>query len=967
MRKPMWSARLVALVAAAVVAGPAAAEGPVDFAAEIGPLLERRCLSCHHPDKRGGDVSLATAADLIDGGHVAAGDPDGSHLIALITATGGRAEMPKGGTPLSTDQVALLRRWIAEGADWPEAAVLRPHPAADASWWSLRPLHRDAAEGAADGGDPGEPVRLAAAVDRFIDESLAERGLHRNPPADRSALIRRATYDLLGLPPTPAEMAAFVADDDPKAYANLIDRLLASPHYGRRWGRHWLDVIRFGESVGFEQNYIVEDLWPLRDHVIASLNADLPLDRLIREHLAGDAIADADRQSRIATAFLVAGPHDSVGNQDAAQAAQIRANTIDEMIQATSAAFLGLTVGCARCHDHKFDPIPTRDYYAWHATFAGVRHGRRVLATAEQQAAREAVAGPLQTRRDDLTRQRNELAAAVLARGRSKLAEYERSWSRPPVDRQGTGETFAPSVARFVRLVSEGRDVNPADDRNFAIDEFEVWTAQAEPRNVALASAGSQASGASRSIEDFPGAYGPGKAIDGRFGERFLATGGSLTVQLAGPTRIGRIVFSSGRGEGRPEQGKFATVAEYRIEVSTDGDDWVRVADSHDRRPVSDAHRDHRLRRLETTAEERLELARLDREVAAANAKLQAVPPLPTVWIGTRSEQDAAGPFHVFRGGDPQRPGTPVSPSGLSALAASVGAEMTYELPPNAPEAQRRLRLAEWIVADVNPLSPRVLANRVWHHHFGTGIVDTPNDFGFMGGRPTHPELLDWLAVQLRRHDWRLKPLHRIVMLSQTYRQSAEHDAAAARIDGAARLLWRFPPRRLSAEEIRDTVLDVAGKLDRNADDGGPGFRLYQYLRDNVATYVPLDEHGPETYRRAVYHQNARAAPTDLMTDFDQPDCAFSAPKRSETTTPLQALTMLNHRFTLDMAAALAERLRREAGDDIDAQLRRAYALCHGREPTAAERAACRAMAEKHGLAALCRVLLNTSELIHVR
>ncbi|MEO1997074.1 MAG: DUF1553 domain-containing protein, partial [Planctomycetaceae bacterium] len=259
----------------------------------------------------------------------------------------------------------------------------------------------------------------------------------------------------------------------------------------------------------------------------------------------------------------------------------------------------------------------------------------------------------------------------------------------------------------------------------------------------------------------------------------------------------------------------------------------------------------------------------------------------------------------------------------------------------------------------------RVLSNRLWHYHFGTGLVDTPSDFGFMGGQPTHPALLDWLARQLLQSGWRIKALHRLIMTSQTYRQSSRFRAAAAQRDSDSRLLWRFPPRRLSAEEIRDTMLAVAGKL--NTRRGGPGFRLYRYLQDNVATYIPLDKHGPATFRRAVYHQNARAARTDLMTDFDQPDCAFSSPRRAETTTPLQALTTLNHQFTLDMARALATRLQTDAGPDAEAQVRRGYLLCYGRQPTASEIEDCVDLIKHHRLAALCRVLLNTSELIYLQ
>ena len=316
----------------------------------------------------------------------------------------------------------------------------------------------------------------------------------------------------------------------------------------------------------------------------------------------------------------------------------------------------------------------------------------------------------------------------------------------------------------------------------------------------------------------------------------------------------------------------------------------------------------------------------------------------------------------VHLGGDTQKPGEPVLPSSLNVLS-----EVTkpFELPVDAPEGERRLALARWIAADDNPLTTRVLANRVWQHHFGTGIVDTPSDFGFLGGLPTHPELLDWLAGRLLAHGWRLKPLHREILLSQTYQQSADYRAKAASVDKDARYLWRFPPRRLSAEEIRDTQLFVAGKLDLRM--GGPGFRLYKFTQNNVCTYFPLEKHGPETYRRAVYHQNARASVVDLMTDFDLPDTALAAPTRASTTTPLQALTLLNHQFTLDMAEALAERATSTAGSSDPATIAAAvYEIALQRPPSQREQDAASALIEKHGATVFCRAVLNLNELIFV-
>lgn len=954
--------RAILLAALAGIAAAARADDAmVDFEQQIAPILGQHCVRCHSASNREGEISLSTFDDLRSNEYVVAGDPDASFLIELVTTSGDeRPTMPKDGEPLSESDVALLWQWINQGAVWPEATVVREPSKADGSWWSLQSLQAD----------------TSRTIDDFVLAELAEHDLTMNPPADRRTLIRRATYDLTGLPPSRQEVETFLLDSDPNAYTKLIDRLLQSSEYGERWGRHWLDVVRFGESNGYERNVVINELWPFRDYVIRSLNEDKPLNQFIREHIAGDVFGADDPDVAVGTAFLVAGPYDDVGNQDAVQAAQIRANTMDEIIRATSEAFLGITIGCARCHDHKFDPITQEDYYSLYATFAGVRHGAVPLSTPQARRQRDETLTPLNERKTALETEQKELTARILDRAGEKLAEYEASWTRPTVDRTGTEERFETVTAKFVRLVCLAQDVNPLAKTGFRIDEFEVWSDDPEPQNVALASRGGKASGEARQIEDFPDAYGPHHAIDGKTGAHFISVGSSLTIELPRPTPIDRVVFSSARGESSPAHDTFVFVAEYRIETSVDAEHWQQVANSDARRPFGDYQRDrqrttsttvptpleHRLLALETTADEAARQAQLARELAEVKRQIAKVPSPPSVWIGQRVEDDAKGPFHVFLGGSPEKPGNQVVPASLSILESRSSSG--YRLESGAPESQRRLALADWLVREDNPLTPRVLANRVWHYHFGTGIVDTPSDFGYMGGRPSHGALLDYLAISLQGFEWRTKDMHRMIMTSAAYQQSSAYREDAAKVDSDSRLLWRFPPRRLSSEEIRDTMLKISGKLDGAS--GGPGFRLYHFMQDNVCTYMPLDEHGPDTYRRAVYHQNARASVVDLMTEFDQPDCTFSVPARAQTTTPLQALTMLNHSFTHDMSRALAERLQREAGKNLTGQVEHAYQLCYSRMPTDVELDACQELIREHGLAALCRVLLNTSEMIYV-
>ena len=935
----------------------------VDFLTEVVPILEAKCLGCHNPNIVKGELSMATRADILKAGQdiLIPGNAEESvlHWITLPFYDDEPPEMPEEGDPLTEDEMQILADWINSGASWPEEVVLKEQSKSDKSWWAYQPL---------------VSPRLDS-IDTYIESKLSELELEFNPEADRRTLIRRATYDLIGLPPSMEEVDVFVRDPDPLAYEKLIDRLLDSPHYGERWGRHWLDVVRFGESVGFEQNWMIKDLWPFRDYVIRSINEDKPFDVFFREHLAGDVIGSGDPDVEIGSAFLVTGPHDTVNNQDAAQTAQIRANTLDEIINASSGAFLGMTVSCARCHDHKFDPISQADYYRLYTAFSGVRHGSSTWTTLSEKKARSERLKPLNQKRAALQIEIERLEKTILNRSFEKLDSFEANWTRPSADRTGTEDTFAPIEAKFVRLVCEAQDLNPETSNGFRLDEFEVWSAEPKPRNVALASNGGMAQGKAREIEDFPNAYGSQHTNDGRIGTRFIAASDRLTIELAAPTRVNRVFFSSAQGEQAPELFKFAFVADYRIEASLDGKNWVEVANGKDRKPVSKqypnpardvedtnlSHLDYRLIQLGASKEEANLKKRWEKELAITKKEISKLPPLRTAWLGKRSEEDAKGPFHIFIGGSPQRLGPEVVPASLSTLSDVVP---EFELSSESSEAERRFELANWVTHPENPLTPRVLANRIWHYHFGTGIVNTPNDFGYMGGRPTHPELLDFLALELIDNDWKLKALHRTIMNSKVYRQSSEWREDGGEVDSDSRLLWRFPPRRLSAEEIRDTVLTVAGKL--NPKMGGPGFRLYHYMRDNVSTYEPLDEHGSETYRRAVYHQNVRASVVDLMTDFDQADCTLSIPRRSETTTPLQALTMMNHQFTIDMAERMAERVRELGHSNPVEQVVQVFCLAHQRDPDEEEIRVATQVIEAHGLRALCRAVLNSSELIYL-
>ena len=928
-----------------------AADDPANvafFEQKIRPVLVEQCYECHSAKakKLKGGLYLDSKAGWQKGGDsgqptLIPGKPDEGLFLRYVRHLEPDMEMPPKKPKLPDAVIADFAAWIKAGAADPRDQAAVEAKRADKSWWSLQPLakafkHTD--------------------IDGFIDAKLTEQKLTRSAPAKPQALIRRLSYDLTGLPPSQAEVDAFVAAhqaDGRKATEALVDRLLASPRYGERWGRHWLDVVRFGESNGFERNFIIDDLYPFRDYVIRSLNDDKPFDQLMREHLAGDVLGKFQPEVEVASAFLVAGPYDDVGNADLMAQKVIRAATLDDMVTATGSAFLGLTINCARCHNHKFDPIPTEDYYRIRAAFEGVVHGRRPLATKEQTQAFNAAMGILNKERAQTVSAQETLTKAIETKAKALLAT--RKYPRPKADTLLTEELITPVEARFVKLTMSATSTNPLSGAGGRISEFEIWTDEPRPRNVALASYGSKAEGVKgATAEDFPDAYSAALTIDGDEGAQwFIGSPAELIITLPRTEKIARLAYRTAKGRLLRDNTQGSTPCEYEMFVSLDGKEWKKVADSHDREAWSPAHAFERVHKQVTTPAEAKQLGVLARQLADVDKRIAAVPKLPQAWIGNHQPKPA--PTFVQKGGDPAKPAGQVVPASLSVLDQVT---KPYALAADAPEGDRRVALANWITKD-NPITARVLANRLWHHHFGTGLVDTPSDFGFMGSKPTHPELLDFLAQRLIANGWKLKALHREIVLSQTYLQSADFNPTAARADKDARLLWRFPPRRLGAEEIRDTLLTTAGQL-KLEPMGGPGFRLYRYLVNNVSTYIPLDTQGPETYRRAVYHQNARASVVDVLNDFDLPDIAFAAPKRANTTSPLQALTLFNHSFTLDMTKALAARLD---GADPIAQ---AYSFALQRQPSATERAAAEKLIAQHGKPAFCRALLNSNALIFV-
>jgi hypothetical protein len=765
-------------------------------------------------------------------------------------------------------------------------------------------------------------------IDAFVHARLRDKGLSPSPEADRRTLVRRLKFDLLGLPPTPEEAEAFARDPDPAAYEKLADRYLASPHFGERWARHWLDVVRYADSHGFEMNNPRPTAYHYRDYVIRAFNADLPFDRFVREQIAGDTLgADA------ATGFLVAGPWDQVKSPDPVLTANQRADELHDLIGTTGSAFLGLTVACARCHDHKFDPIPAEDYYRVKAVFAGVQHGERPVRLPDTPDPKAEA--------DRLTAQLVEVEPKLAAL--EPLADPAATAPRrTAVTSLGNTDRFAPVTAKYVRFTVEA-----ANQYEPCIDELEVFSAGPQPRNVALGAK-------PRSGGDFPNGGAIHKLehlTDGRYGNGRSwisnAVGrGWVEVGFAEPQRIDRVVWA------RDREGKFTdrTPTRYRIEVSADRESWTLAASSADRLPFGD----RAAAPPALSVADQLEWANLNRLRTDLRKRLADATRGPVAYAGRFTTPELV---HRLGRGDVTQKRESVGPGGLT----EIGPPLT--IPDAATDAQRRQAFAAWVTDPRHPLTARVIVNRLWHYHFGTGIVDTPSDFGKNGGRPSHPELLDWLAAELVEHGWSLKHVHRLIVTSATYRQSSAHRPDAAAIDAQVRLLWRYPPRRLEAETLRDAILAVSGKLEPTM--YGPGFDLFEPNTNYVRVYTPKTTFGPAEFRRMVYQHRPRMQPDDTFGAFDCPDGGQVAPRRNVSITPLQALNLLNSPFLVQQAGYFAERVEKEAAG-ADARVERAFRLAFQRAPRADERAAARELVEKHGLPALCRALLNANEFVFV-
>jgi hypothetical protein len=973
------------------------ANKPVDFVRDVLPILEARCFACHGEKRQESEFRLDRREDALRGGAngaaIVPGKSQESPLVVRISGADPDLRMPPKGELLGDQAVSVMRAWIDQGAAFPAGLESAPSPNAD--HWSLKPLVRPPVPAT------GQPV--ANPIDAFARADLAEHGLASSDEADRRTLIRRVVVDLTGLPPTSEEVAAFLADSASDAYERLVDRLLASPRYGERWARHWMDVVHFAETHGNDQDRPRDNAWPYRDYLIGSFNDDKPYARFVAEQVAGDVLYPDDPQATVALGFLAAGPWDE------SSLMSIVDDTIDkklgqlldrdDMITNLMSTFTSTTVHCARCHNHKFDPITQADYYGLQAVLAGVDradrefdsdpavHRRRRLLIREKRDAHSLDAdrlladtqlqSELPTVEEEFRRAREVWQVLVptatsTANGSSATPQSDGSLlfggERPEKDTYTlTLETeLAGITAVRLEVLADAslphQGPGRQDNGNLHLSEFKLSAAPAAggdavalPMASAFADFNQASWDVAAAIDGKPEtAWGIHPEVGKDHAAVFVLR---EPLRTTGRTRLSVVLeqlHGSGHLIGRPRLS--VTTAAHPDAAQPIAAELAAIL------AVSPAER---------TAAQRVELARalvgwqLDRQLAAL--------PAPRSVYAASNEFKANGnfrpaarprPIHMLRRGDINQPLEEAAPG---ALACVAGIESRFALTGSDDEGSRRAALARWLVDSHNVLTWRSIVNRVWHYHFDRGIVDTPNDLGRMGGTPSHPALLDWLAVEFRDSGGSLKKLHRLIVTSATYRQSSRIDPERARVDADNRLLWRMNRRRLDAESIRDAVLQASGKLDLTM--GGPSVKQFIqtagiHVTPNV-DYQSYDVDAPGNFRRSAYRFLFRTLPDPLMESLDCPDGSQLAPARSASVTALQALSLLDNRFIVRQSEHTAARLT-ATGATQGEQIRLLFQWTLLRDPTPEESQRWQAYAGRHGLANACRMMFNTNEFVFV-
>lgn len=961
----------------------------------VARILEARCISCHNVNNAKNGLALDSRQRALKGGKsgeaIIASDSNNSLLLDYIA--GPDAEMPPSGESLTKEQFNTIELWIANGAAWPQGRTLAEDHLNDNSWWSFQPLKKCIPPTIV-----SESPRIADwcnnEIDQFVLDRLLANGLMPAPNADRATLIRRLYFDLIGLPPTPAAIESFVRDSEPDAYERLVDELLASERYGERWARHWLDVVHYGDTHGYDKDKPRSNAWPYRDYVIRSLNEDKSWSQFVQEQIAGDSLYPNERDGIEALGFIAAGPWDFVGHaevsEDKIDGKIARHLDRDDMVRTTIKSFMGLTIGCAQCHDHKFDPITQADYYQLHAVFAALDRAdkpydlnpetgllRRGLQLAIANA-KEKKADLKSLIENKIKNQLTKIDAAIEdAKAKSVGTSSPAFGYHSQIDARQDAPKWvqvdlgkAIPVRQIVLRPCKDDFNNIGEGFGFPV-RFKIELSNDSDFEKAIQLVVDETG------NDFanPGLDPVSFSVSGE-AARFVRV---IATKLA--PRKDDYIFALAELEVLGEKGtNHAALAEVTAL------DSIEAAPRWSRNYLTDGQFIESLAQVEKlqdqrqqlildamTEEQRAEWKASDSRVLAAEKKLAALPPQAKVYagtihtgsgtfLGTGHVNGQPRPIHLLHRGDVRQPADLMLPSAISV----VGLDKHFELEAGHDESQRRAALAKWLTDSENPLTWRNVVNRTWQYHFGTGIVDTPDDFGRMGGQPSHPELLDFLAMRFRDRGQSLKSLHRMIVTSATWRQASSAQASvemqARELDSGNRLLWKMPRRKLEAEAVRDSVLQISGKLDLSM--YGPGFRDFVLKHPEHSPHYEYHLHDPDdpaTHRRSIYRFVVRSQLQPFMTSLDCADPSIQVGRRNQSLTPLQSLTMLNSGLMVTMAEHFAVKLAKRH-DELDVQIRNGFAEAIGRSPTVAEFQAIRDVAQNHGLANACRLIFNLNE-----
>ena len=889
----------------------------IEYEQDIKPIFIKHCIECHGPDKQKSDLRIDKRAILIKGGNsglasITPGTPQKSHLLDLLKSKDSDERMPPKGAPLSKEQISSIETWISEGADWP--GQMKDIVEVSTQHWSFQPVTR-----------PPLPFIGSHPIDAFLLDKLDENNIAPNQTADPITLLRRASIVLTGLPPTPDEVQNFLdayALNATSAYENLVDQLIDSPHFGERWAQHWLDVIRWAESNGSEANLYRKNAWLYRDYVVRAFNEDIPYNQFIQEQIAGDSLGAGD-----ATGFLVAGPHvpaATVGREPTA-IRQARADRMDEIMQTIGASVMGVTLNCARCHSHKFDPISLKDYYAMTGIFQDVEFGSRFPEFSPDH--------PRKKRGDALIKEIDAKRDLLRPKG-----GWEENW-------EAYREIhFPPTTTQAIRIRFKMR--------NLGLDELEIFGPENPLINIAAKQQGTKVSGYPEKGTD--GRNPIDRIHDSEYGTMAWRTKIPkdsdempwIIMEFQNSQTINRLRLSANReyfyDTDYLTQKPYLPRYEFDMDIRKSNGTWQAWTGTWQvNKKLIEQHADRKS--IIKTIHDKIDL-------------LFDQGPRPS-FVGRFIQPDTT---YVLHRGSPENKRDEVAPAGPEILGGNLG------LTSKSTGPERRARFATWVTRQDNPLTARVMVNRLWHHVFGKGIVTTTSDFGEAGARPIHPELLDWLASEFiaptspNRKPWSMKGMIRLMVLSDAFRRSSEQSETGLQKDPDAGLLWRFPPRRMEAEVIRDSILQASGKLDTQL--GGKSYRIHNEKK-TYAQWEVIDNHGPGTWRRMLYQERMRRVDDRMFTAFDFPDCGQVRGKRPISTTPLQALNLMNSNFIVEQSQYIAERAVKEtANHSLEKAISRCFEILLCREPFKEELAIATQMATEHGLHLVCRSLINSNE-----